>query len=226
MTPQCKEAPLTTKRIACLGPSTGVPGEPLYEFMTTVGRYLALAGHEVLTGGFGGAGMEAPARGAREVEGTVTGYTMLGRPGNEFLANSIPCEELELTRQHTPRKHSDLVEARYWGIDGRVKPKSPELQYGIRLGFLLMADGFIIAGGGGPGTLTELLAIMNLGAKVWERPKRVALVPGWGGDGATPWDKAMLDALATWVPIPDRVRAQIRVVTMPEAAVAWATGGN
>ena len=57
------------KLISCFGPGVGEPGDPLYDAMVEVGRLLAQLGCTVQTGGFGGTGMEAPARGAREANG-------------------------------------------------------------------------------------------------------------------------------------------------------------
>lgn len=75
----------TQKTIACLGGGKGKEGDAQYDAMVEVGRLLAQRGCTVITGGFGGAGMEAPAKGAKEAGGTAIGYTMLGKPGNPYL---------------------------------------------------------------------------------------------------------------------------------------------
>ena len=125
--------------------------------MVEVGRLLALQQVRVATGGFGGIGMEAPARGAKEVGGQTIGYTMWDMPGNEFL--TIPFDCSELTRTTLPSK---------------------EVQFGLRLGMLMSADGFIIAlDSYGPGTIMEFLAIINLNLKLWVprgKPKRFAVL--------------------------------------------------
>ena len=50
------------------------PGEPLYACAYDTGRALAVAGHTVLTGGYGGV-MEAASRGALEAGGRTVGVT-------------------------------------------------------------------------------------------------------------------------------------------------------
>jgi len=50
--------------IACLGSGKGELGEPIYDAMVKIGAMAAQRSIKIATGGFGGAGMEAPARGA------------------------------------------------------------------------------------------------------------------------------------------------------------------
>ncbi len=183
-----------------MGSGNGVAGEPAYDAMVEVGRLLAERGCIVVTGGFGGAGMEAPVRGAREAGGKVFGYTMLGKPANEYLAEYGDCQFFGETRLPI------------------------ELQFGTRLGHLLESDGFIICAGGGPGTMVELIAIINLNIKLWkEHPKRFAILmpkdmkcEGWGN--------GMIEQLISWGILPlGLAHRQILITGSPEAAVGWVT---
>ena len=141
------------KTIACLGSSAGSLGEPAYDAMVEVGRLLAKRVVRVVTGGFGGIGMEAPARGVKEAEGVVVGYTMWGKRGNEFLTYTSP--------QHRESTNT-------------------EMQFCLRLGHILQSDSFIIARDQwGPGTIMELLGIINLNLKLWMpsgKGKRLAIL--------------------------------------------------
>ena len=192
-------------RIACLGSGSGVAGEPSYDAMVLVGRLLAQAGHTVLTGGYGGAGMEAPARGAKEASGAAIGFTMLGKPGNGYLTEAVDSRlQYVNTTMNSPT----------------MPP--PAVQFGIRLGNLLSADGFIIAAGGGPGSMVELMAIINLGGKIWPQPKKVAILRAKVTNGGG-WDYAMLTQLEDWGMLPQPIRSQILITESPEQAVNWAT---
>lgn len=192
--------------IACLGSGSGGPGEPSYDAMVEVGRLLAQAGHTVFTGGFGGAGMEAPARGAKQAGGRAVGFTILGKPGNPYLTEVVDCRE----------QYTDCGAA-------LLHPDPPVgVQFGLRLGNLLCADGFIIAAGGGPGTMTELMAIVNLNSKIWKQTKKLAILKvGWAnGKG---WDYSMLQQLENWGMLPPKVRPQILITGSPKQAVGWVT---
>lgn len=183
------------KTIACLGSGSGKIGDSYYDAMVKVGRLLAKKGCVVATGGFGGVGMEAPARGAA-TGGKTIGYTMLGRQGNAYLSETVDCQKFQ------------------------DKELSPEIQYGVRLGNLLSADGFIIAANGGPGTMVELMAIINLNYKLWkEKAKNVAIL----NLGSNKWNVDMLDRLEAWKMLPREVRSYILVASTPEQAVSWAT---
>lgn len=142
--------------------------------------------------------MEAPAKGAKEAGGRAIGFTMLDKPGNEFL---------------TQRIDSSII--------GRVE-ESVEVQYGARLGLLLSSDAFIIAAGGGPGSMTEFFAIANLNAKIWRPKKFVAILrlPNsvYGMNG---WDKEMLDAFEINGMLPGNVREIIKIKNNPADAVDW-----
>lgn len=182
-------------KIACFGSGQGESGEPMYDAMMEVGRLLAQRNVLVMTGGFGGAGMEAPARGARGVRGNSVGYTWRGRPGNWFLTDAIDCSIHQ----------------------GITMP--PEIQYGIRLGNLLQADGFIVAADGDPGIMVELMAIINLGAKLWQPPKRIAVLkPVLSTSG---WDHDMFRELRRWGVLPESVEGYIMPTSEPTHAVEW-----
>ncbi|MDB4324826.1 LOG family protein [bacterium] len=60
--------------IAVFGSSEPVPGDSAYRQACRLGTELALAGHVVLTGGYGGV-MEAASRGAKEAGGATVGIT-------------------------------------------------------------------------------------------------------------------------------------------------------
>ena len=66
MTPRCT--------VAVFGSSEPPPGDPLYESARRVGRLLAHAGYDVVTGGYGGV-MEGASRGAVEGGGAALGVT-------------------------------------------------------------------------------------------------------------------------------------------------------
>lgn len=191
------------KTIACLGSGSGTIGDPCYDAMVEVGRLLAKKKYIVLTGGFGGVGMEAPARGATELGGKTVGYTIFGKQGNSYLSEIVDCRKQYIN----PLAGSLCMEP------------PPEVQYGVRLGNLLTANGFIIAANGGPGTMVELIAIINLNYKLWkEKPKRVAIL----NVNCNGWNSDMLNQLEAWGVLPQEVRESILVVFMPEQAVDWA----
>lgn len=193
------------KVIACLGSGSGASGDPCYDAMVEVGRLLAERGLTVATGGFGGAGMEAPAKGATTAGGKAVGYTMYGMSGNPYLSETVDCQ-----RQYVdPTKEASRLPS--------------EVQFGVRLGNLLAADGFIIAAEGGPGTMVELMAIIVLNHKLWKKePKRLAILKVKGVEGKG-WGSDMLDRLEEWGVLPRAVRESILVVETPEEAVNWAT---
>lgn len=200
------------KTIACLGSGSGAIGDLCYDTMVEVGRLLAQRGCVVATGGFGGAGMEAPARGAAAVGGKTVGYTIFGKQGNAYLSETVDCR-----KQYIKVKQYVCV-----GEEPHIEPP-PEVQYGVRLGNLLTADGFIIAADGGPGTMVELMAVINLNYKLWkERPKNVAIL-NINGEDSNEWNAGMLDQLKAWHVLPREVRKHILVVSTSERAVSWAT---
>lgn len=86
----------TPDGIAVFGSSEPEPGDPLYEQAFELGRRLALAGHRVVNGAYGGV-MEAASRGAAEVGGTSLGVacSIFDRRGpNAYLSEVISTPEL------------------------------------------------------------------------------------------------------------------------------------
>jgi uncharacterized protein (TIGR00730 family) len=84
------------RRIAVFGSSEPSPGEPAYEAARRVGRLLAAAGFDVVTGGYGGV-MEGASRGAREGGGAAIGVTsaiFAARPPNPYLSETIETPDL------------------------------------------------------------------------------------------------------------------------------------
>ena len=116
---------------------------------------------------------------------------------------------------------NEIVDCSFMHLNGRAL--CTEEQYGVRLGGLLTADGFIIASGGGAGALVELLAIMNLNQRIWEeRPKRTAVLrlP----DVPVAWDSDICDMLYRWGYVSPHVPRLIRTVDTPQKAVDWVLG--
>ncbi len=190
--------------IACLGSGSGEKGDPYYNAMVEVGRLLARTQITVVTGGFGGIGMQAPAQGAHDAGGETIGYTIFGKPGNAYLSRVVNCDNLYINPLHQSEP-----------------PK--EVQFGIRLGSLMTADGFIIAAGGGPGTMVELMTLINFNYKVWKKPnqKRIAILK-LDGVKIAGWDEQMLEQLEAWGLLPPEVRGTIFITSIPEEAVSWA----
>lgn len=187
----------STVSISCLGSGSGKPGEPAYDEMFEVGRMIAKFGYNVSTGGYGGSGMEAPAAGFREVSSEwAFGYfvSAFGIEPNEYVA-PIDCCELK---------------ARWFA----------EQAYGLRLGTLLLANGFVIGPGAGVGTLTEVAAIINLNLKFWKDKRRCAILEV-RGVAATEFDKMIMSLLAT---LPDDLDEYFQVFDSGEAAARWVCG--
>jgi hypothetical protein len=81
--------------VAVFGSSAIRPPSPAYDEAEELGRRLALAGADVMTGGYGGA-MEACSRGAREAGGHVVGVTV------EIFERRGPVNRWVEERVHTP----------------------------------------------------------------------------------------------------------------------------
>lgn len=194
---------MENKIIACLGGGDVKRDNIYYKAMTVVGGLLAEKKYIVVTGGFGGI-MEAAAKGAKKAGGETMGFTILGKPGNKYLFREIKCKNLI-----NPMLQNESDE-----ID-------PELQYGIRLGCLLSADGFIISAGGGPGTMAELMAIINLGSKVWKMAKRIAILNVDEAYFSYEWNARMLKELEKWGVFPRKVQKHFRIAATPKEAVDW-----
>ena len=87
--------------IAVFGSSTLRPGEPAWTLAHDLGRELARAGADVMTGGYGGA-MEACSQGAREAGGHVVGVTV------ELFEKRGPVNRWVTERRHTDHLYSRL----------------------------------------------------------------------------------------------------------------------
>jgi uncharacterized protein (TIGR00730 family) len=89
---------MTSRRhhIAVFGSSEPGPGDPLYEGAREVGRLLAEAGYDVVTGGYGGV-MEGASRGAAESGAQALGVTCAifsAREPNPYLTSRRHTEDL------------------------------------------------------------------------------------------------------------------------------------
>lgn len=178
----------------------------MYDAMQEVGQTLARVGATVITGGFGGSGMEAPAKGASLAGGKSIGYTLMGLPANPHLSELVDC-----------RKEFLRVKFNSCQDETSYPEPSPEIQFGIRLGHLLSADAFIVGAAGGAGTLVELMAIINLNAKFWKEKKVVVILKPHSLE-CSGWDDDMLQQLKNWGVLPDSVQVIVRVT--PDDAVA------
>ena len=83
------------------GSSTVRPADAAWSLAVTLGRELALAGADVMTGGYGGA-MEACSQGAHEAGGHVVGVTV------ELFEARGPVNRWVHERVHTPRLYTRL----------------------------------------------------------------------------------------------------------------------
>jgi len=88
-------------QIAVFGSSTVRPADAAWSLGVALGRELALAGADVMTGGYGGA-MEACSQGANEAGGHVVGVTV------ELFETRGPVNRWVHERVHTPRLYSRL----------------------------------------------------------------------------------------------------------------------
>jgi uncharacterized protein (TIGR00730 family) len=87
--------------IAVFGSSTVREGDRTYRLAYDLGRELALAGADVMTGGYSGT-MEACSRGAREAGGHVIGVTV------ELFEKRGPANRWVQERIHTPHLYARL----------------------------------------------------------------------------------------------------------------------
>ncbi len=88
-------------QIAVFGSSTIRPGEPAWTLAHDLGRELALAGADVITGGYSGA-MEACSQGAHEAGAHVIGVTV------ELFERRGPANRWVKERVHTDRLYDRL----------------------------------------------------------------------------------------------------------------------
>ncbi|MFA5359684.1 MAG: LOG family protein [Patescibacteria group bacterium] len=193
------------KIIACLGSGDVKPDDLYYKAMVSVGSLLAEKKCIVVTGGFDGI-MKAAAKGAIEAGGRTVGYTMLGRESNSYISTTVDCKNLLHPMMYGEKEEPDVA-----------------VQYGMRLGCLLAADGFIISAGGGPGAMTELMAIINLNSKIWKTPKRTAILNIDEAYFNYEWNARMLEELGKWGFFPKKTQKYFRIAATPEEAVNWVT---
>jgi uncharacterized protein (TIGR00730 family) len=118
------------RRVAVFGGSQTVAGQPVYETARRLGRALAEAGFEIVTGGYGGV-MEAASRGARDAGGSALGVTceiFSARNPNEYLSATRLTKDLhertrdliELSQAYVvlPGKTGTLAELAFlWALD-------------------------------------------------------------------------------------------------------------
>src|SRR5438046_3127342 len=98
--------------IAVFGSSTVRPGEPAWTLAHALGRELALAGAEVMTGGYDGA-MAACSQGAHEAGGHVIGVTVElfeGRGGvNRWVKERVHTDQLYSRLEHMIERATGFV---------------------------------------------------------------------------------------------------------------------
>lgn len=85
-----------SQKVVIFGSSRGQPGDKEYEQARTLGRLLAQAGLDVVSGGYGGS-MQAVSQGAAEGGGRAIGVTCatFGPPqGNPYLSQTIHTPDL------------------------------------------------------------------------------------------------------------------------------------
>jgi len=180
--------------IACLGSGEGVETDSDYKKMLTVGEMLAQRDCIVITGGGSGIGMEAPARGAQKRGGFTIGVTMLGRPSNRYIAETIDC-------------------------NNNLMPLGAEQQYGLRLGHLLAASGFVMSSSTGFGTLTELSGVLNLNKKLWAKRQKPIAIICTDETVVAEWEKAIATICSIAKEPLDL--SFLKITENPEAAATW-----
>jgi predicted Rossmann-fold nucleotide-binding protein len=186
------------KTIACFGGSKC--DDLCYATMEEIGCLLAEQGHTQINGAFGRA-LEASSKGADRTGGQVVGFTMMGILGNEYLSSLCDCR-------------TAYQDVRRPGIG-----ISDEIQYGVRLGNLLMADGFIIAAGPSTGTFVELMAVIAW-VRTWKITKKIAILRSGEIKG---WDSDMLRQLVSWGLLAEQYLGLILITEEAETAVNWVT---
>lgn len=182
-------------RVTCFGSGKGGPGDRQYDAMRDVGRLLA--GHHitVVTGGYGGSGMEAPLLGAVDAGGNTVGCVMEGIP-----------------KEPNPHAKETVVV-----MGGHF---TQEMQYSIRLGHLLQSDGFVVdPTDETPGTLIEFFSVVNLNMKqIWQdAPRPVVVLEYWQAGLPKPLPSMISD----YARIIGASLPWLHVTPEPEAAVNW-----
>ncbi|MEK7586504.1 MAG: hypothetical protein AAB453_01390 [Patescibacteria group bacterium] len=204
------------KTVACLGSGKGRLGEPAYNAMMEVGGLLAKRGVTVFTGGFGGVGMEAPARGAGNAGGKSEGFTMWGMKGNPYLERCFDCRT-------EYSKHAFTED----GFPTLHYPE-PEVEFGIRLGLLMEQDAFIVAWDTTSlGTMIELMTIIKLNIALWipgGKPKRLAILTRQGGENFHVYNRIREGFLI--VLKEEEIRNLLFVSYSPQKVVSWVLDGK
>jgi uncharacterized protein (TIGR00730 family) len=104
--------PASNLGIAVFGSSEPLPGDALYEQAQSLGRVLARAGHDVVTGGYGGV-MEAASRGAVEAGGRAVGVCcdiFPQRAPNRYSSQVVRSRDLyDRTRELVQRARGFVV---------------------------------------------------------------------------------------------------------------------
>lgn len=186
--------------ITCFGSGEGKPGSLMYDAMHEVGKLLADRRITVVTGGYFGAGMEAPSKGAMEAGGTTRGYTYREDwTPNDFLIEVIDCHRM-----------ANSI-------------RLPNAAHDLRSCGLLSSDGFIIEAGGGIETYQSLITFIFSAQKFWPQEqvlKRLAILCPESME-RTGWNEGMLEQLGSRGILKPDVRELIRIVRTPQLAVAW-----
>jgi uncharacterized protein (TIGR00730 family) len=98
--------------IAVFGSSTVRPNEPAWALAHDLGRELARAGADVMTGGYNGA-MEACSQGAHEAGGHVVGVTVelfeRRGPVNQFVRERVHTDHLYSRLEHLVERATGFV---------------------------------------------------------------------------------------------------------------------
>ena len=88
---------MSKKVITVFGTGRATPGDAAYELAYRTGRLLAQAGFVIANGGYGGT-MQAAAKGAAEVGGTIIGVTcsaFKNSKANEYISRTIETASLD-----------------------------------------------------------------------------------------------------------------------------------
>ena len=184
------------KRVTVFGSGSCKPGDKMYEVAEAIGVEIAVLAATTVTGGYRGV-MEAASKGAREIESKTIGFHLgiEGLQPNDFLDTAVDCSSLFPSATTIERVSA------------------------MRRGCLLDSDGFIAVAGGGSGTLGEVLDVIHLNLKLWEKDggRRIALVEV---EGECSWEK-LLDFLKSMELPLEELGHLILVTDDPGAAALW-----
>lgn len=159
--------------------------------MAEVGRLLAQKNIEVITEG--DIGLEAAAKGAREIGGQATAFLLSGHQANA----SVAIQEVKLSTS--------------------PYSLSPAAEYGLGLGLLLESNRFIILDNGGIKTLAQFLSILAF----WENKSKIAILRTHEGFGW--WGDELFNQLSQYRCLPPQRKIKIKVTFSPQEAVDWVT---